>query len=319
MKSKDILLIALPLIFFLAPQKTSAQKEQTKTFKGIKTVRMNTSSGSCKIQKSPDATVTALVRSTHEENVEYSMDQEGDRLVIRETFHANSTYGTAAWTLTVPDGLDIKFHTGSGSLDISDLKLDLDATTGSGDLLFKKLKGRIKATTGSGDLELDNFNGEIDVNIGSGSAVVQNSQGDVKLNCGSGTIRAIDSKAAFNLNTGSGRVLGRNIDLDGASSFNSGSGDTNVILAATPKHDISVSSGSGDAELNFNGHEIAGEVVMKASKNHGNIEAPFEFDKVEEVSEKGNNQVSIKKTAMKGNSSNHVKVSTGSGDAILKK
>jgi hypothetical protein len=91
-----------------------------------------------------------------------------------------------------------------------------------------------------------------------------------------------------------------------------------VILASSPKYNLSVASGSGNAELNFNGNEINGEIVMKANKRNGNISAPFEFDKTEEVENGDRDNVTIKKTVTKGKGTQRISVSTGSGDAILK-
>ncbi|CAN5459159.1 hypothetical protein BH10BAC4_BH10BAC4_00780 [soil metagenome] len=320
MKAITLVCVILFVVSFTAPQKLTAQSEKTKSFTGIKSIRMNTSSGDCKIQRSPDASVTVAVRTTgdYDKNVEFTMDQEGARLVIKEIFHSNNTHGDAKWTLTIPEGLNLKFHTGSGNLSIANLKIDLEAVTGSGDLEFNKLSGQIDATTGSGDLTLQDSNGEIGITIGSGSALVQNTQGDIKLTCGSGNIRVSDSNATFAMTTGSGNVVSKNITISGSSSFTSGSGDTSVILAATPKHNISLASGSGNAELNFNGHDIVGEVVMQANKKNGNIMAPFDFDKVEEV-DNGGSQTTVKKTAVKGGGSNRVRISTRSGDAVLKK
>jgi Putative adhesin len=320
MKIITLLCITLFVVGVAAPQQLAAQSEKTKSFKGIKSIRMTTSSGDCKIQRSADTGVTVALRTTddYDKNVEVTMEQEGDQLVIKETYHHRNTHGSANWTLTIPEGLKIKFHTGSGNITITDLKMDLDAVTGSGDLEFSKVSGQIEATTGSGDLTLQDSNGEIEVTIGSGSAVVQNTQGNIKLTCGSGNIRVADSNAAFAMTTGSGDVVSKNITLNGSSSFTSGSGDTNVILAATPKYNISLASGSGNAELDFNGHEIVGEVVMQANKRNGNITAPFDFEKVEEI-ENGHDQITVKKTAVKGGGSNRVRVSTGSGDAVLKK
>ncbi len=318
MKNNQYLIPCIILGIFLIPLTLGAQEEKTKTFNGIKSIRMNTSSGIHKIQKSTNTSVTVLLRHTYKAGIEHTIEQDGDRLIINETLTDRNARGESSWMLTVPDDLPIRFLTGSGNIDASDIKLDLDATTGSGDLVFRKVTGHIKATTGSGDLELQGFNGDINVTIGSGNARVENSQGNIRVNCGSGTIRVADSKAKFRMNNGSGNVVSRNITLDGSSQFNSGSGNAQVILAVTPQHNLSVNSGSGAAELNFNGNEIAGEIVMRANKRTGIISSPFPFDKEEEISGEGG-QVTMKKTFMKGNSSRVIEVTTGSGEAIIKK
>jgi hypothetical protein len=165
---------------------------------------------------------------------------------------------------------------------------------------------------------VDNYAGELNINSGSGEIAVRKSEGDMNLNGGSGNIRIADSKASFSANSGSGNVIGSNVTLTGSSKFNSGSGDAEILLAVAPSYNISVNSGSGDSQLDFNGAKIEGEVVMKANKKNGIIKAPFDFDKTEELNEHGD-QVIVKKTAIKGNGNIKIAVSTGSGAAVLKK
>lgn len=315
MKNRFLLAGIILIIPFIA----SAQEQINKSFSGIKRIRMNTASGNCKIQKSASSEVNVkLTHTFNDSGYKPSVQQEGDRLVIKENFNGGNHNGNSDWTLSVPDGMDVTFNTGSGNLEISGLNLTLDATTGSGDLFFSSLKGDIDATTGSGNVELDNMNGKVKTNTGSGNIRVTKSKGELSVNCGSGDLKISDSQATFAANTGSGDVTGRNITLEGSSRFNTGSGSAEVVLAATPKYDLSVNSGSGDAELNFNGNEVKGEIVMKASKKHGRIVAPFEFDKTEENSNNGYNNVTIEKTVVKGNGTNKIYVGTGSGTASIK-
>jgi DUF4097 and DUF4098 domain-containing protein YvlB len=319
MKKQFSIAAILLLTTFLAFS-VSAQKEVSKAFKGIKSIRMNTASGSCKIVKSTDASVTVNIIHGYEEGVfEPIFEQNGDRLELREDYHARSVSGSSPrWTLTIPEEVEVRFRTGSGDIEASNMKLRLDATTGSGNVAFRKVTGDINVNTGSGDFDLEEVDGIIDANTGSGTARISNSRGQLKISCGSGVIRITDSQGEFRANTGSGDVIGRNITLTGSSKFNSGSGDAQVVLGGALKYDISVGSGSGNAELNFNGNEIAGEIIMMANKTNGRIIAPFDFANVEESTQWGD-QVTVKKTVMKGSATQRVSVSTGSGEATLRK
>lgn len=309
----------LMLAVILMPLTLLGQKEITKTFNGIKRVKVNTASGGCVLQKSPNQTVTLKLQYTYDDD-DYApqINQEGDELVVKEKFHNNNASGSANWTLTIPDGLYVKFLTGSGDIEASGLALKLNATTGSGDFTFNNVTGEVDCTTGSGNVELDNVNLSAKATSGSGSFRVSKSKGDLKLTSGSGGHRISESSATFDVTTGSGTIRATALSTEGASSFTTGSGDVEVELASTSKHDLSVTSGSGDAVVNFNGNEIKGEIVMRASKKHGNIEAPFAFDKTEEIENSGSD-VTLQKTAVKGTSTPRIAISTGSGDAVLKK
>src|SRR5262249_40232363 len=118
---KKYMLVVLVLAM-LAPAALFGQKEQTKTFKGIKSIKMSNSSGSCRIVKSSDATVTVKLQYTYDEgDVEHTMDQEGDRLVIREKHLVNSVRGGSNWTLTITDGTSVRYTTGSGDIEVENV------------------------------------------------------------------------------------------------------------------------------------------------------------------------------------------------------
>ncbi|MEI9921162.1 MAG: DUF4097 family beta strand repeat-containing protein [Bacteroidota bacterium] len=314
---KSILLLAV-MVFSIA---TFAQNTVKKSFSGVKRVKISTSSGSCEIKKSSGNTVEVeLNHSLDERYFHPTIEQSGDRVEIGEEFNGRNFNGTIKWKISIPDGLRVTFKTGSGDLVVSDVNVELDAGTGSGDLEFTSVKGTLDAVTGSGNVELSKFSGEAKINTGSGNMNLSDSDGELTANCGSGDIRITQIKAEFSINTGSGNITGDKIALTGSSHFNTGSGRARITLAESAKFDIAINSGSGNAELNFNGNEIGGQVVMKASKEHGNISAPFDFDKTEEVENGGGrNNLTVVKTAQRGKGTNRIMLSTGSGDAILKK
>lgn len=315
---KLILLSAIALMIVASP--VFAQKTTKKSFTNVKRINMTTASGSCEIRKGSGNSVEVEVTYTYDEDTfTPRLEQSGERLELGEDRHGRDQNGSSRWTISIPDGMKMRFQTGSGDLVITGVNIDINAGTGSGDLEFSNLKGTLDATTGSGEVTLANFNGEARVNTGSGDMDVRDSSGDIDMNCGSGDIRISQVKAAFQVNTGSGTINADKITIEAASKFNTGSGRAKVTLAATPKFDLAINSGSGDAELNFNGNEISGEIVMRASKRNGNISAPFEFDKTEEVDQGGYNNTTIVKTAQRGKGTNRISVSTGSGDATLKK
>jgi hypothetical protein len=111
-------------------------------------------------------------------------------------------------------------------------------------------------------------------------------------------------------------VEAENITLKEDGNFNTGSGDVEISLEAALDYDIELNSGSGDAVLDFNGQKIEGTIVMKAKKRGGDIRAPFEFDRVEEIEEGGD--IYIKKTKKLGNKDIDIYVGTGTGNAIIR-
>jgi Putative adhesin len=297
-----------------------AQKTVNKSFTGVKSIRMTTSSGNCEITKASGAAVEVEVRYSYDEgDWAPSFEQSGDRLMLSEDRKGNLQNSRIEWKIAVPDGVAINLKTGSGNIMASNLKVNFDLSSGSGDLEFENITGELDANTGSGNVDLTGFSGMLKANTGSGNMKISKADGEIDLNCGSGDIRVNDSKAIFAVNTGSGDVTADKITIAGSSMFNTGSGRARIVLAATPKFNLSVNSGSGDSELDFNGNEIAGQITMKANKRHGSISAPFAFDKTEEIESRNGNDATIVKTVSKGNSQAQIKVSTGSGNAIISK
>ena len=105
--------------------------------------------------------------------------------------------------------------------------------------------------------------------------------------------------------------------LAGSSSFNAGSGNVKLVLNATPVHNLSLNSGSGNAVLDTNGHQLNANIRMTANKKNGEISAPFKFDREEEVNE-GNSTI-IRKFASVGSGEKvDINIGTGSGKAQIR-
>ncbi|NJM24606.1 MAG: DUF4097 domain-containing protein [Bacteroidia bacterium] len=137
------------------------------------------------------------------------------------------------------------------------------------------------------------------------------------MNAGSGNIRLSGANGKIHANVGSGNIKATDLTLAGKGSFNSGSGDVSITLQSALQYDVSINSGSGDAKLNYNGNKMEGTVVMTANKNNGEILAPFKFDKTEELDEGRNAR--IRKTARLSDKDIEIRVSTGSGKAVIEK
>ena len=106
-------------------------------------------------------------------------------------------------------------------------------------------------------------------------------------------------------------------DITGKIKVRTASGHVIVSLAESPKFDISISSASGNTEIDFNNNPIAGTIEMKARADIGKIECPIEFTSQEEESD--GNQAYMVRSVVVENESPVFKIHTASGTAILKK
>jgi len=326
----------LTLALLYGATHVSAQQIQ-KEFTDIQVIEIKTVSGNCILSKGKANTVSVELAHTIEGNYAPSAEQAGDKLIIKEKFGSGTSRGDALWTLTIPDNLEISFNSSSGSFEASDWKGRLNIKTSSGNIKIKGFSGNIESNSASGSTELKNVTGNIHVktasgsikcsdasstgeslfNSGSGDIDIENHKGDFKANTGSGNVKLESITAKASASSGSGDVKAKNVALTGESRFSSGSGDAEVRLAKPLIHNISVSSGSGDSILDFDGIKISGEIAMTANKKNGRIKAPFDFDKEEEI--EAGNQIKLRKTVQLGNDDIQINVSTGSGTSEIRK
>ncbi len=76
--------------------------------------------------------------------------QSGSILFLEEDFAGRNNRGSSTWTLTVPDGLDVRFSTGSGDFRAENLQMNLKTSLGTGDVDLKRFTGDVSFSSGSG-------------------------------------------------------------------------------------------------------------------------------------------------------------------------
>jgi hypothetical protein len=72
------------------------------------------------------------------------------------------------------------------------------------------------------------------------------------------------------------------MEIEDRSEFDTASGYIEIILAATPTHDMELETASGDVVLNYNGNLVVGQFDFTARRDRGRIDAPYKFDTEEE-------------------------------------
>ena len=143
-------------------------------------------------------------------------------------------------------------------------------------------------------------------------------QMDITFKSASGSMSIKDITGKINVRTASGRVEASNIKITESSKFSSASGNVNVTFSDSPMYDVSASSASGDAIIDFNNNPIAGTIEMQMRKDIGNMDCPIGFTSEKEVID-DSNQTYIVRRVVVSNESPIIKICTASGTARLKK
>ena len=311
-----------------------------KKFEGVKSISLETVSGDCvvKTHKSAEVLVDLEYDVEPKGSMEYRMNERGGKLVLEEDWESrdgDSMHGEVMWTITLPEGMDLKFSTASGNLSVTgpvgrvkastasgdieivDAKGVVDVSTASGEVLLRDVAGEKDISTASGDIRIENSSDDIHASTASGRIEVIGGEGDVKMSTASGEIDIADVKGAFGLSCASGEITAKGITIEGESNFSTASGSVEIVLAATSEYDITLSTASGDITLDYNGKPVKGYFEFEARKRRGRISSPFSFENEEEFERHGDTFVN--KSFSVGGKSPSIHFSTASGSIVLKK
>ncbi len=270
-----------------------------------------------------------LIFDTPEDYYEPQDDRQGDTLVLSE-----NDRGKSVWLVSVPKATKINVVTFSGDIFVDGLKsgIDLSTTLGdifientsgsinintsTGDPFIKYHSGNVRVNTATGDPGLHSIKGNIDVNTATGDIRGINLSGNIVANSATGEIRIDSSAGVFTINTTQGDSHLSNIEINGASSFNSHSGSVLLELESSSNFDLSLNSYSGDVELNYYGNPFIGEFTLLAWEGRGSIISKHPFD-IETTFFSGGISYE-KKDFTVGNDSPEIILTTASGKVILK-
>ncbi|MFZ5981093.1 MAG: DUF4097 family beta strand repeat-containing protein [Candidatus Zixiibacteriota bacterium] len=324
MKTKPILwLIPVMFLFFAgaAPADTDREYGEVavdETFSDIEIVRLNTVSGDCELSPAKDDRVSLEVISSYRprDNFEAIYRVKGKTLILKEEFEG-STRGNANWKLAIPPGTKIKFSTASGNFEAEDMTTDIDVETASGDIELIQCEGAFEIETASGNITLDNCRGEIDIETASGDIDTRDCYGRLDLGTASGDVELDGCTGEFSAGTASGDIDARDIIIEDASTFDAASGDVYVLLAKTPEHDLQLSTASGRAVLDYNGHPLKGFFEFTARLKNGDIDAPYKFEHTEEIER--HDQEYIRKSFTLDSDTPEIIMETASGRVSLEK
>ena len=290
--------------------------DMEKTFEAKSLVEIRTVSGDCIVKKGLTDKIEVAISASYdpEDSFEPEFSEKGNRLVVEEIIHGSNS-GSATWTIIVPENTDISFSSASGDLEISGLNNDISVITASGDILISNGKGELDIATASGSVDISNCSGQISVSLASGNIVASRLSGNVKLATASGDIEVREMEGRLKVGSASGSVSATDIKVTQRCSFGAASGDVEVKLAASQSAELSLSSASGKAVLNYNGNPVSGYFELTAQVDHGKIKAPFKFDREEEFHQNGEDYVT--KSFTKGADSPEIFIETASGVAVL--
>lgn len=294
--------VTLPVVLLLLGSLSAVagpRSEEVRSFDGIEVIRINTISGDCIVRKSATDQVEVEVIWSYRprDSFEPKFRERGKVLRLNEDMYGSNS-GRSTWTLTVPDGIEIRFSTASGDMELVGLSGEFSAETASGDIQAEDCKGEFDLSSASGDVDLIGCEGMFHVSTASGDIETSSCQGE------------------FELSTASGTVEADGVVINEASSFSTASGRVRVTLAETSEYDLRVSTASGRATLDYGGNPVKGYFEFTSRDRNGRIVSPFDFDDEESFRRWGDRYV--RKWFTRETDSPQIFIETASGKAVLR-
>ena len=267
--------------------------ERTLTIAGPVTLEVTTGSGSIDVKAGNPGLVrirgVIVARddrhATAEEKVKYlesrpPIEQSGNVIRIgriEEDDYRNNV--SIRYEIETPPETALTSRAGSGGQRISGLQGRLELATGSGAINLDNIRGDVSAQAGSGGIEAHTVTGRLELRTGSGSIKALAIAGSVSASTGSGGITlnlsAAEQGSAMDVeaHTGSG-----SIDISGISgSLRASTGSGSIKAGGNPMGNWSLHTSSGSVALDVP-PDAAFDLNARTASGRINFEKALDFD-----------------------------------------
>lgn len=296
---------------------TSPQQRISKSVPARESVEITLVSADCLLESGgPGEIQIEVLHDYGEGRYEAEIGEWDGKLLLRERFLGSSHRGSATWHVTVPEKTRVFFSSASGTLESQGDLRQIEARSASGRILVRKLEGEIDLSTASGDVGIRDIRGRVSMSTASGSVEARDTRGRISVRTVSGDIELRDVQAEVEAFTASGKIDVEELKIERESTFSAASGDIEVVLAARPERDLSLSSAAGRVLLDYNDNPVEGIFEFSALEKTGCIVSPFAFDSEETFLHSG--QRYVRRIFTRGNGNPVITLATASGRAELK-
>ncbi|MBL4942626.1 MAG: DUF4097 family beta strand repeat protein [Colwellia sp.] len=240
-------------------------------------------------------------------------EQVGNTINIKVELPHRGSWNSKGSELTIhmPATLRMNFEGVSSDVDIENLTSNVIVKTVSGDIEARKLTENIELSSVSGSIKTQALQGKITLATVSGDINDKNSQGRLKLQAVSGEINSATSANEVFVSNVSGNTELSLAKVDELR-VSTVSGDTEVSLFLQNNGIVKASSVSGSVELDFQ-NNVAADFRLKANAGGDLINKL-----TKQKADRAKYGPSAKLYFQTGNGNGSVRVSTVSGDVVVK-
>ena len=298
-KTTKTLIMTLVLVLTSSCASLPRQKEIENTYINKDEITIDLSPISrYTITASSDQNVHIHLRNAADPTVQYTIDETDKALRLSDkdlNYHPNrpTPHDIYQWRLELPKNMKVKCNGGFTRLNVDSFDGSISVATGWGTMTFKHSKGMFDISTGWGDIGFDRCEG------------------------------------TFNVTGGNTDIKASRIVIEGESKFSTNGGDVKVVLAKTPRHNITIATGTGRGLLDYNGNPVVGSFKFSSEKDKGKLVSPYRFERQETYKDDlkhirneadiGKKVDYVLKEHMVGNASPEIFMKTILGSAVLRK
>lgn len=240
-------------------------------------------------------------------------EQVGNTINIKVDLpnHGNRTSKGSELTIHMPTNMRMNFEGVSSDVEVRNLNKNVVVKTVTGDINARKITENIELSSVSGTIKTSLLDGKINLSTVSGDIEDENSSGRLQLQAVSGEIKS-DSKAnEVFVNNVSGNTELQLAEVDELR-ISTVSGNTEVSLFLQQNGVVKASSVSGEVELDFQ-NDVAADFRLKSNAG-GDLINKLTKHKAD----RAKYGPSSKLYFQTGNANSSVRVSTVSGDVVVK-
>jgi len=297
----------------LAPFSIAGEKvDETLVSTGVNAINIENLSGEVTIIGWDKASVT--VKGELDDKAEKLIfKQVGNTINIKVELPNRRSWNSDGSELTIhmPKNIRMNFESVSSDVELENLTNNVAVKTVSGDIKATKLSERIELSSVSGNIRTKALQGKINLATVSGDIDDTNSSGRLQLQAVSGEINSDSQANEVFVNNVSGNTKLNLAKVDELR-ISAVSGDTVVSLFLQSNGVVKASSVSGEVELDFQ-NNIAADFRLKANAG-GDLMNKLTNHEAEEAKYGPSSKLYFQT----GDGSSSVRVSTVSGDVIVK-
>ena len=186
------------------------------------------------------------------QDIEYTFESDGRDVTIQVDLpKEDSWFGSSRWNnlqlhfdVLVPRTYDVVVKTAGGSIEVADLRGDVNVRTSGGHLRFGNIDGSIEGRTSGGSIEVEACRGRVTLRTSGGSIKLGRIDGEVNARTSGGSVEIERAEGRVDVKTSGGNIVVR--DAPGAVQAITSGGSIRAYINAPVTEECALTTSGGN-------------------------------------------------------------------------